>query len=270
MVGSICECKEMVGREVEELRNEVRSLNKENLRKYHLSYCMFCQNQYFDKHKGVSCSLTNDIAHFDVHCKDYIEDQARLKKYREKLNMEIRSDYEIHQDSISLSQLFYGKAVYKSFDSDKKLVSFLKGSIIYKGKRQYLQLIFVVLGLQLLILVLSVSNQIFNIVHLVLIFSMLLFQTLIYFKMKKSKPILLKIKNTYFKYKNEPYFFNNILDIGLSRTKERYPVDKIVLHTKTNGLVLLNINDVDEDSEDIVKQLKINLMDFKQKNKLIN
>ncbi|EAY26713.1 hypothetical protein [Microscilla marina] len=45
-------------------------------REQHLEFCKFCTKRKFDMNKGVICSLTNDIARFEVTCPDYENDPS--------------------------------------------------------------------------------------------------------------------------------------------------------------------------------------------------
>ncbi len=49
-------------------------------REEHLEYCKICLNRKVDFHKGMICSLTNEIANFDPTCKDFKEDPIELEK----------------------------------------------------------------------------------------------------------------------------------------------------------------------------------------------
>ncbi len=43
----------------------------------HLAFCSVCENRTFDNSKGIICSLTKDVAHFDKNCPEFILDNDR-------------------------------------------------------------------------------------------------------------------------------------------------------------------------------------------------
>lgn len=51
-------------------------------RRPQLDLCTICTQSKYSFEQGIICGLTNDIAHFDNDCKDYLLNEKRLKELR--------------------------------------------------------------------------------------------------------------------------------------------------------------------------------------------
>ncbi|QHI35927.1 hypothetical protein IMCC3317_12750 [Kordia antarctica] len=75
-----------------------------------LIYCQRCDHKKFDSNRGVICGLTNDIAKFNITCKDFagnekevlkaIDDEEMRKVQLEELQAYIEADEKISVWSI--------------------------------------------------------------------------------------------------------------------------------------------------------------------------
>ncbi len=50
-------------------------------RQEQLRFCKVCDNQSFDRQKGIICKLTNDIASFDSDCAEFIGDREKIVEF---------------------------------------------------------------------------------------------------------------------------------------------------------------------------------------------
>jgi len=55
----------------------------------HLAYCKVCLNRKMDMHRGLVCSLTNDLANFEETCKEFKEDPIKKKEVEATPNYEV-------------------------------------------------------------------------------------------------------------------------------------------------------------------------------------
>lgn len=45
----------------------------------HVRVCKRCSNRKFDKHKGLICGLTDEVATFEVQCFSYVRDEKAIE-----------------------------------------------------------------------------------------------------------------------------------------------------------------------------------------------
>jgi len=70
-----------------------------------LEFCKICENQKFDTHKGIICSLTNDKADFIGTCPSFKE-KPEMKKYNEYKSQSETIRYPALNLVISVFQIF--------------------------------------------------------------------------------------------------------------------------------------------------------------------
>jgi len=93
-------------------------------RQEHLQFCKNCKLKSFDIQKGVTCSLTNEIANFDNECQHYVKDETieKVKQSTTKSNNNFKFIIPIIIGSL-LVLIFFFLLNKKKEVIDNKLVS---------------------------------------------------------------------------------------------------------------------------------------------------
>ncbi len=79
------------------------SLMEDPLREHRLKFCKVCQLRAFDFNKGVTCSLTGELAAFEGACPDYKLDEQEQEAVLKK--EEAYRDSEIAEESLGLGKI---------------------------------------------------------------------------------------------------------------------------------------------------------------------
>jgi hypothetical protein len=227
-------------------------------RYYHLSYCSVCTNRTSNLQNGIICNLTNKQADFSDSCPNYILDKEKKEKITQDISIELKKKF----DSNILTKVIGNNEQYKELK--------LSSSPKFRSKKDTHGLkigasklsTFIIIGGSLFFLIMLISNKnvdTFKGLGLaILIFCIASF--LYGIKLLFDKKIYLTTSDKLMKLNKYSIAWNDVLTLGLSHrhTGKGHQSRKMVIGTKSRGLIISNIDNIDISAQEIADLIFLN------------
>lgn len=214
-----------------------------------LSYCTVCVNHKNNLKKGVICGITNRPAEFEQSCSDYIFDEIKSNEIKHRLQSQIDLNY----SSKNLVSELLAREIYEDVQEVELYDRFVEKH--YKWNSVIHKIGFIFFFGYTAYLISKSWNEILNLEKIVLpiVFIFMLICILINFNLKKRKFISITKYGIINNATKIPW--NDILLSGKTYqyVGEGFSGDKIILGTKSRGLVEIDISEFDISTAEFLK-----------------
>ena len=230
-------------------------------RENHLMFCKFCTNSSKNLNLGIICSLTEKQAEFKKSCDSYNENLKLLDSEKKSLENQINEKYDNVRDIISFvlekgfkiyffDNIFKSKYDFKEKEQTHKLT-------IHKSSEHIKILVLVFSFISLISIInLTLNYEKFWIIYSIISISIFAINFLI-LKYRIPK-VIIKTDSEGFSYLKKKIKWNEILIYKSVTTEDTYSFKKVVLGTKSRGIIEINISDLDIGIKDFFKIIELN------------
>ncbi|MDO6853674.1 hypothetical protein IZU89_01840 [Cellulophaga lytica] len=221
-------------------------------RNFQISYCSVCSNHKKDFKKGVYCGITDKRAQFDIYCQDYSFDSKKSKEITDNLKKQINSNY---SNKSFLNELL-SKEIYEDVNEVKPNNKIIKKH--YK-KNLFINYIVIVLFVGYAIYYINEYwNEIikFNKIETLIILFSIIVVILIELATKKNDSLSITKYGIITNETKVPW--NDILIIGNTSKSvgEGFTAYKIILGTKSRGLIEIDVSEFNITAQELFKIIK--------------
>jgi hypothetical protein len=231
-------------------------------RYYHLSYCSVCKNRTFNLQNGIICKLTNEQANFSDYCLDYTLDNEKIKQIKNDISSKIESDF----CNNSLISTFGNVGKYKELTPSKtsKYNSKKNTHGLKLGKNKFLAPMFILFAVSFLVMIIkgAIDNEkIANFQNAGLAI-LILCVPFLWFGVKQllDNKIYIETSDKLLMLNGYIIAWNDILVVGFSElhTGKGPSSINMVIGTKTRGLIVTNIDNIQISHQEIADIIFLN------------